>query len=369
MGIETAIIGSAILGGVSSIASGNAQKSAARHQVAAAQQTSNQQIGLARETRDQQRADFEPFRQAELQRTNALSELFGFNAGGPQVSGGVAGQQALLGSTALSGGGASSAISAGQNYINTNPDVGRAFNSINSRDRQFVLDQGFDRDGDGQLSAAEFGDFHFNQHGRAEGRSGFEAGTTQVQQAAAPVAAPPPRGTPIAEVLPAGTVGALDPSVNPQIGEALGPTVDPSVRGAERFNESLFNAAFRADFGRDKDIIDQNLANQGVVFSGARLNAVEDSRQRNFSNALSNFTNTLSGFPTAGAGAQAGFAANSQFANSASNALGNFGAAQQQSAFNTGQANANTFAGLGSAAGTALGAFDFGGNNSVTRRF
>lgn len=75
------------------------------------------------------------------------------------------------------------------------------------------------------------------------------------------------------------------------------------------FESSPFYKAGQTAFGLEKDAIDAGLSNQGLLFSQARLNAREDARQRNYSNAFSNYLNTtsgLAGIGLSGAGAQAG---------------------------------------------------------------
>lgn len=75
------------------------------------------------------------------------------------------------------------------------------------------------------------------------------------------------------------------------------------------FEASPFYKAGQTAFGLEKDSIDAGLSNQGLLFSQARLNAREDARQRNYSNAFSNYLNTtsgLAGIGLTGAGAAAG---------------------------------------------------------------
>ena len=69
------------------------------------------------------------------------------------------------------------------------------------------------------------------------------------------------------------------------------------------FTNSLFYQGGQNAFGLEKDAIDSALSAQGLNFSSARLNAVEDARQRNFQNAFSQFLNNTSGIANAGFGA------------------------------------------------------------------
>lgn len=105
-------------------------------------------------------------------------------------------------------------------------------------------------------------------------------------------------------------------------------TPEQQQTATNAFQSSPFYAAGQNAFGLEKDAIDAGLANSGLLYSQARLNAVEDARQRNYSNAFSNYLNTtsgLAGIGLSGAGAIAG-------------AYGQ----QGQNALNAGLATANT---------------------------
>lgn len=73
----TGVVGAVTAGG--SLLSSSNQRNAAENAVEAQTDASQAQIDLARETRDQIRADNAPFRDQELQRANAIGEVFGFN--------------------------------------------------------------------------------------------------------------------------------------------------------------------------------------------------------------------------------------------------------------------------------------------------
>lgn len=75
----------------------------------------------------------------------------------------------------------------------------------------------------------------------------------------------------------------------------------------EGFRNSDFYRGGELAFQGDRDAIDSGLANQGLAFSGARMSAVEDARNRNFSNAFNQYLAGLSGIANQGfsaAGAQ-----------------------------------------------------------------
>lgn len=330
MGIETALITAAVGAGTSAY-SANKQSKAAKQAGQVAQQTADQQIALNREIYNQQRSDYEPFRQFEIQRTNALGEMFGFDpvGGNGSQAGPSQGQYAGYGRQA-----------AGSGYVAANDDVQNAFNTLSPQNQRYLMAQGFDDNGDRRISQGEYGNFHYNTHGSAEGRampapqpgnalSGIVGGKAPVQSTAVEQPAP------------------IDPANQ---------TVGAGVAGADRFNNSLFNASFRNDFNRDRTAIDDNLAASGLSYSGARLEAVENARSQNFSNALGGYINTMMGAPSAGAATAGTVAAGGQFAANTGNAMAGASSGMMQSALNRGNAAAAGAEGVGSAIGFGLGA-------------
>lgn len=82
MGVGAAILGSAVIGGISSKKSADAQKSAASTATQAQERTSEQAMALQKEMFDQQRADFAPWRdagQAALTKLQSGIESGAFN--------------------------------------------------------------------------------------------------------------------------------------------------------------------------------------------------------------------------------------------------------------------------------------------------
>lgn len=80
-------------------------------------------------------------------------------------------------------------------------------------------------------------------------------------------------------------------------------------QAGQNFKNSLFYTGGQNAFGLEKDAIDSGLSNQGLLYSSARLNAVEDARQRNYQNALAQYlglNQAQSGVGFAGASGQAG---------------------------------------------------------------
>lgn len=109
-------------------------------------------------------------------------------------------------------------------------------------------------------------------------------------------------------------------------------TPQAQAQSRAQFEASPFYTAGQNAFGLEKDAVDAGLSNQGLLFSSARLGAVEDARQRNYSNAFQNYLNTtsgLAGMGLQGAGGQA-----------------NLYGQQGQNALNTGIQKANTYQGV-----------------------
>lgn len=69
------------------------------------------------------------------------------------------------------------------------------------------------------------------------------------------------------------------------------------------FTNSLFYQGGQNAFGLEKDAIDAGLSSQGLLYSQARLNAVEDARQRNFQNAFAQYLGNTGNVANIGLGA------------------------------------------------------------------
>ena len=64
---------------------------------------------------------------------------------------------------------------------------------------------------------------------------------------------------------------------------------DAQTAANQNFQNSPFFTGGQNAFNVENDAINTGLADQGLLFSQARLNAVEDARQRNFQNAFQQF--------------------------------------------------------------------------------
>lgn len=324
IGTTAAILGSAAIGAGASIAQGNSQRRAASTAANAARDTSDAQTRLYRDIFNQQRQDLEPFRQYELQRANAIGELFGFDPVG----------QPAAANTNVPGG--------------SQPDANALMRYINNGGApSFGGFGGFTGGNPASLAVSRF----------ADGPVGYATPGGVPTDAIASMA---PTGAPdrsavlnaLRDKLPVqDAVSAAQAQPTAANDGGLAPTLDPSVAGADRFNNSAFNAIFTNNFNRDTDRIDASLGNE--VFNGARTNAIENSRANNFQNAFGQYINTMMGTPSTPATNSSVNAAGAYGAN-AGNAIGAAGNAAMQSAYARGNASSNMINGLAGAAGWGI---------------
>ncbi len=331
IGTTAAIIGSAAIGAGASIASSRAQSSAARQASQTAQQTTADNNATARYIFDQQTALNEPFRQSDLARRRIGDSFFGIEAIAPQAGGG--GTNAVPNVNALMAG------QYGQvnQPVNRSPmmfdrDTGRPFDDGNrAAVNALMMRQSFP-----ELSAANMG---------GHAAANLAANKLPVQDTNVPATIP------LNSDAPATT-------------SATANLFDPSLPGASNFNNSVFNPLAQTMFNQERDRIDANLAASGLLYDGVRQTAVQEAGNRSAQNALSLYFNALNGAPM------------SQATNNLTTAAGNYGAnvmanntaganaimAAQQA---RGQANADMWGGIGTAAGYGMGAFDWGGSGSA----
>lgn len=322
----------------SSIISSNAQKSAAKSAAQTAQQTTADNNATARYIFDRQTELNEPFRQSDLARRRIGDSFFGIEAIAPQAGGG--GSNAAPNVNALMGGQYSQ-------YVQQNPDLQNAFMSLSPANSSYIASRGYDRNGDRNIDADEYGQFHYAAHGMGEGR--------QLPTMAANA------GGPAAATLPANKQPVQDTSVPTTIplNSATGASTvnnlfDPSLPGASNFNNSVFNPLAQTMFNQDRDRIDANLAASGLLYDGVRQTAVQEAGNRAAQNALGMYFNALNGAPM------------SQATNNLTTAAGNYGQsvmnnntaganAVMQSQLMRGQANADMWGNIGQSAAFALG--------------
>ena len=342
-----ATLGAAGIGAATSIASSNATSSAARNAAQTARDNTADNNATALQIFNQQTALNEPFRQYEIQQRNALGEILGFDPVG-QTQGATS--PAVPGAQAQPSGNAFSA------YLDQNPDLAQEYQSFGSRPGGYAfgpnLPNSYDANGNSRVDPAEYGQFHFENFGQNEGR---QLPNMAVNQGAPVAATIPVKST----VQVQDTQGVTDPNAT-TANPATPALFDSSIGGADRFNNSLFNPMARTTFNTARDRIDANLANSGMLYDGVRQTAVQEAGNRSLQNALAMQINTIMGSPS------------TQATNNMTTAAGNYGAnvmnnntaganALMQSQQMQGQANADMWGGIGSAAGFGLGAFNWGG--------
>ena len=355
MGVELLVGG---LGLAGSLISSNNQRKAINSAQQSQDQSIAQQNALNRYIFDTNREDLAPFRQTGINQSNFWNEIMGFDAVGGQPDQGG-------GFTFPGGAGVPGGVGVGPEFPGGFGTGGRANeNPTFARSQPQQATAPSVAASTPQALPPEFG-------------GGFEPGVTgwpggNVTEPGTPVFPPGGNGgtntgggspTPIPTTNPGGAVlpnegGGVSQGTVPvgQPGGGYGPTVDPSVNGADRFNNSLFNSIFTTNFNRDRDRVDNNLAGQGLLFSGARMNAVENSRANNFQNALSSYLNFGMGAPTQGA-VQMGVNNNNQFAAN-TNALTQQGANNaSQSAYARANNNNNLMGNIFNTGAYALGAY------------
>lgn len=345
-----AVLGAAGIGAAGSVASSRAQSSAARNAAQTAQNATDANNATALQIFNQQTALNEPFRQYEIQQRNALGEVLGFDPVGQSAGAGMpAGGQV--------GGQVGAFPNAFGAYVNQNPDLQQEYQALGSRPGGYAfgpnLPQSYDVNGNGRVDQAEYGQFHYNQFGQSEGR---QLPTMAGNQGGPATAGIP--GKPMTQVQD--TQGVTD-SVATTTGATQG-LFGSSIGGADRFNNSLFNPLAQTMFNTDRDRIDANLANSGLLYDGVRQTAVQEAGNRSAQNALSMYLNTIMGSPS------------TQATNNLTTAAGNYGsnvmnnttsganalmAAQQAQ----GQSQADMWGNLATAGGSALGAFNWGGKS------
>ena len=345
-----AVIGSAAIGAGTSIMQSNAQNSAARNATAATQQSTDQQVALYRDIYNQNRADYEPFRQYELQQANAMGEMFGFNPVGQQA--------AANGSSVVPGLPGSSVLPRGFGANNASGPQRPGDTSMPQMRQQMQTFPGAEPGVNGlmmrgDMSQIQGGGAGFNQS--AIGTAQIPGQPHQPGQPGNPQVMNPLDPN---KLQPQSVVGA-DPAAS-AAPAGTQPLFDPSLGGADRFNNSLFNPVAQNLFNTQRDNIDNNLAGQGAVYSSARQNAVQQAGVNSSQSALGMYLNALMGAPSTQA-TQASANAGQNFASQTGNALGQQGAYQAQSAYNQGQNRANMWDSVGSNGAFALGAMNFGG--------
>ena len=367
MGIETAIIGSAILGAAGSAIGGSKASSAAKSATQAQTQAANQQLALNRDIYYDQRGLQQPFYQAGLQGLygpNGVMDLMGFSQPQAQPAASQPSQPGMVsvgGGAYMPGGSSQPMVQAGpQNafasgsygaapigqpaptsgpdygaYLQANPDVAAYYRSNPNALAQFG----------GDINKAA--QYHYETFGRAEGRQLPQfAPQTQTAQ-------------------PAQTQQPSQPATPAQPGAPAAAPVDPRTQSLR----STPGYQFQMDEARRG--VENSFASRGKLLSGSALTALQDRSQgladNTYQTALSNAF-ALTNLGTGGASQIQN--AGTNYANAAGNAFANIGNANANGAINRANAWNAGFQGVADSIAGGIGAYgayrNWAGNGSGT---
>jgi len=169
-------------------------------------------------------------------------------------------QLALMGLSPTSGFAQTGAPTQAGNYVQGNKDIQNAFATLSPQNKRHLVSGGFDTDGDGQISAEEFGNFHYQRHGQGENRS-FDVS---------------PQG---------GAAGGMNPYSAPGAQDAA----------YQRFMDGGFARSMLNTTQNDFDMIKDASGAGGTALSGQYLEALNDSNRRNTNAAYTQHYNALAG--------------------------------------------------------------------------
>lgn len=333
MGIETAIIGSAVLGAGASLLGANKASKAADKAADAQSQAAQQQVDLSREIYYDQRGLQQPFYQAGLQGlygSSGIMNLLGMGtaqaqgptAGAPQpgttpnafaqYASGTYGQ-APIGQVAPQSG------PNWQGYLDANPDVAQWAVTASSQPH-FTKGAGkaADTNRDGNLTPQEMAAYHYQQYGQGEGR---QLPQFQPQQASQPSAGG--SGVPNTVGVGGGAVqqgGSSQPMV--QAGPTSATPAQPTEGPMTQTLRQTPGYMFMQDEGKRQ--LENSFASRGKLLSGSAMKALQDrsmgladqTYQQSVNNAF-NLTNIGMGSAAQiqGAGNNYGAMAGNAFAN------------------------------------------------------
>jgi len=352
----------------------NQQSNAAKDAADAQTRAAEQQLELQRQIYEDQRMLQQPYYQGGLQAmygNTGLMNLLG-HGGGPSpavpsheaqpLQMGGQPQNAFANFASGSYGATSPQAAAQQEsdqfqgYVQQNSDLLNAFNGLTQKDIRDIASTQYDRDGDGRISMGEFGNFHYDRHGAAEGRQLQSAAPAQ----AAPAPAPVPATTQVGpgQYMPTGKqpdqMAAADPV--PQEG--------PQTQTLRQTPGYMFMQ------DETRRMREGSAAARGELLSGSAiaeadrqvLGLADQTYQQSVNN---NFQLANLGM---GAAAQTQ-AAGTNFAIGAGNAIGNAGNAQANGYFGRANAFNAGLQGVGDAASTAAGYFSGSGGSGSNQSF
>ena len=323
MGIETAILGSAVLGAGASILGGKKQASAARDATAAQVASQDRSLDLQRDIYADQRQLHQPYYQAGLQGLNGaggVMDLLGHSSGGQAANDHQAGPANVFAPQQQSG-------PNWQGYLDANPAIMDYARSNPATLQQF---------GGDPLKLAEY---HYNTMGRAQG---FRPPPEFAQASPTQTSTPP---TPAAPARPANDTGVSSQT------QALRDT--PGY-------QFLQDESARA--------IENSFASRGKLMSGAAMDALNTRTLGIADQTYQQGVNNNFNLANLGMGASAQIqGAGNSYANGASNAFANMGNAQANGAIGQADAFTNGLQGVANSAWGGLGAYGaysgWGNNN------
>lgn len=363
MGIETAIIGSAILGAGASLVGANKQSKAASQAAAAQTDAADRQIDLSREIYYDQRGLQQPFYQAGLQGlygSSGVMNLLGMGqpAGTQsqptaQQSPGNAFAQYASGTYGQAPVSQPQQTPSGPNwqaYLDANPDVAQ-WAVTASQQPHFTKGAGraADTNRDGTLTPQEMAAYHYQQYGQSEGR--------QVQQFQPQQAQPASGGSGVPSTVNVGG-GAAQAGGQAQPMVEAGPAT-PAQPAEGPMTQTLRQTPgymFMQDEGKRQ--LENSFASRGKLLSGSAMKALQErsmgladqTYQQSVQNAF-NLTNI-----GMGSAAQIQGAGNN-YGNMAGNAFANMGNAAANRAYGKADAWNAGLQGVANAAGQGLGMY------------
>lgn len=376
MGIETAIIGTTALGAAGSIWGASEQRDAASDAARQQSEAANRALDFQEDVYADQRQLFRPYYTAGLQGLygqNGAMALLGHtgSAGGtPVTSGGGAAPANVFAEYASGSYGALSPMqqreqAAQQNtnqyqaYLDANPDLMAHYSQNNIANSPHLLGgggRGADLDGNGVISPAEFGQYHYETHGRNEGRA-----LPEVQNAFAQTPAPSGGSGSAGGAIALGN-GAYG-QTNDQASQIL-PASDPAPAATTEPTEGPMTQTLRQTPGyqflldESRRAIEGSAASRGELLSGAAVNALNERTLGLADQTYQSSVNNNLQLANLGMGSAAQISnAGTNFENAASNAFNQIGNANANASISRANAFNSALNGVTDAAGWGLGSY------------
>lgn len=314
MGIETAIVGSAILGAGTSLLGANKASKAAKTAAQAQSDAAQKQVDLSREIYYDQRGLQQPYYQAGLQGMYGNAGLM--NLLGHTTPGGTSGAPQTqtpatnVFASGTYGAGQVSQPQSGSNwdaYLQANPDVMQAWASASQTPHLKSM---------GITTPQQWAEYHYNTAGKAEGRElpQYQPQNVFAQGTGQQGTAQPANVTDQSQTTPTSDVGPMTETLRQTPGYQF--LQDEATRSVEN-----------------------SFASRGKLMSGAAMTALQDRAMGLADNTYQQAVNNNFNLANLGMGSAAQMqSAGNVFAANAGNAYGNMGAATANGAIN--QANA-----------------------------